>query len=84
MIRKPPDLLSADPSLEIEMNETTVILLIVGAYFLPLLIAVLRGVPNTGSVFVINLFFGWTLIGWVVSLAMALRSKSPVAYVQYR
>lgn len=33
-----------------------------------------RGVPNLGSVAVINLLLGWTLAGWVVSLAMALRS----------
>lgn len=28
-----------------------------------------------GSVFVLNLFFGWTLIGWVVALFIAMRSK---------
>ncbi|MDB2404993.1 superinfection immunity protein, partial [Alphaproteobacteria bacterium] len=27
---------------------------------------------NTGSIFVINLFLGWTLLGWVTALAMAL------------
>jgi hypothetical protein len=28
-----------------------------------------------GSVFVINLFFGWTLIGWAVALFVAIRAK---------
>jgi hypothetical protein len=27
-----------------------------------------------GSVVVINIFLGWTFIGWVVALAMAARS----------
>ena len=36
-----------------------------------------RKVPNFGSIAVINLFLGWTLIGWVVALAMAFRSVPP-------
>jgi T4 superinfection immunity protein len=43
-------------------------------YFLPLIIAVSRGVRNQGSVAVINVFLGWTLIGWIVALAMAART----------
>jgi hypothetical protein len=52
---------------------------IVGAcalYLLPFIIGDIRGVPNVGSILVINLFLGWTFIGWVVALAMACRSKS--------
>jgi len=44
-------------------------------YFAPSIVAVLRHVPNTASVFVINLFLGWSFIGWVVALAMAVRSN---------
>lgn len=43
-------------------------------YFVPTVIAFIRKVPNAGSVVVINLFLGWTLIGWVLALAMAARS----------
>lgn len=52
------------------------VLLAVGAllYFLPAVIA--RQKPNASSVFVINLFLGWTLIGWVVALAMAVSNPS--------
>jgi len=46
-------------------------------YFLPTIVATARKVPNVGSVFVINLFLGWTFIGWVVALAMAARSRPP-------
>jgi len=50
------------------------ILLMVAAYFVPTIVAVIRKVPNVGSVIVVNLFLGWSLIGWVVALAMAARS----------
>jgi hypothetical protein len=45
-------------------------------YFLPLIVAGARHVPNVGSVAVINIFLGWTFIGWVVALAMAMRSTA--------
>jgi len=52
----------------------TATLIVSLAYFLPTIVAVYRKVPNQGSVAVINVFLGWTLIGWVVALAMAARS----------
>lgn len=49
-------------------------LILAGLYFLPAIVAKVRGVPNFGSVLVVNLFLGFTLVGWVVALAMAARS----------
>ena len=46
-------------------------------YFIPTVVGMLRRVPNRGSLVVVNLFLGWTLIGWVVALAMALRDPVP-------
>lgn len=46
-------------------------------YMLPALIGWLRHVPDIGSVAVINVMLGWTLVGWVLALAMALRTTSP-------
>jgi hypothetical protein len=43
-------------------------------YIIPLIVALIRKVPNTGSVAVINILLGWTLVGWAVALAMACRS----------
>lgn len=48
-----------------------------GLYFLPTIIAASRKVANVGSVAVINVLLGWTLIGWVVAMAMAARSVTP-------
>ena len=54
-------------------NLATVIILAVVAllYFLPSFVAGSRHTMNLGGVIVINLFLGWTFIGWVVALAMA-------------
>lgn len=51
--------------------------LAVGTYFIPTIIAYVRKVTNVGSVFVINLFLGWTFIGWIVALAMSVKTKLP-------
>lgn len=49
----------------------------VAMYLLPVLIGWARHVPDLGSVAVIDVLLGWTLVGWVVALAMALRSGPP-------
>jgi len=48
----------------------------IALYFLPTIVALARKMPNVGSVIVINLFLGWTIIGWIVALAMSLGSPS--------
>jgi hypothetical protein len=59
-----------------------VIIIFGGAlYFLPTIVGAVRKVPNLGSVVVINVFLGWSLIGWVVAMAMAARSTPPVHHV---
>lgn len=49
-------------------------IILLAFYFLPTIVGAMRKVPNILSVLVINFFLGWTLIGWVVSLAMAVRT----------
>jgi len=55
---------------------STVIGLIILAvlYFAPSIVAWSRH-HQAMSVTVVNLFFGWTLIGWVIALVMAVRDK---------
>ena len=48
----------------------------IAAYFLPTIIASNRGHMSTGGIFALNLFFGWTLLGWVLSLCWALNSNT--------
>ena len=50
----------------------TMIMLILFFYFLPSIIAWNNHKRNTTAIFVINLFLGWTLIGWIGSLVWAV------------
>ena len=50
------------------------ILLVVGViYFIPTIVA--GGKKNAAQVFVLNLFLGWTLIGWVIALVLAVKHE---------
>lgn len=40
-------------------------------YFLPALVASGRHHHNAGAIVVLNLFLGWTFLGWVVALVWA-------------
>lgn len=46
-------------------------------YFLPTLIAGFRNHNNLNSIVVINLFLGWTILGWIVALVWSV-ANSPV------
>jgi hypothetical protein len=55
--------------------------LCLGLYFLPTIVASRRHVPNAGPLVIVNVFLGWTLLGWVIALAWAMRDvpdRSPV------
>ncbi len=47
-------------------------------YFLPSIEAHQRKHENAQAILLINLFFGWTLIGWVFSLVWAIKNPSKV------
>ena len=44
-------------------------------HFLPIIIAGSRHVRNFWWIVLINIFFGWTLIGWIVALVWALQDQ---------
>ena len=57
------------------MNTTGIVVLLAAVlYFLPSVVAFSRSVPDRGMVLVLNVFLGWTFLGWVVSLAKACGS----------
>lgn len=41
-------------------------------YFLPTLVAVVRGHPRALAIGLLNLLLGWTLLGWLAAAAWAL------------
>jgi hypothetical protein len=59
-------------------------LLFAGAlYFLPAIIAAIRHTHNATGILLLNVFLGWTVIGWFVALLMALFSMPYCAYPYY-
>ena len=43
----------------------------IAIYFIPFIIAVMRGIKNSMSVFFLNLFLGWTVVGFFVLIFYA-------------
>jgi hypothetical protein len=46
-------------------------------YFTPAIVAWTRHASRRGWATVINVFFGWTVFGWIVALVMACRGRAP-------
>ena len=62
-----------------------IFILIVLIYFLPSIVGYNK--TNINSVMIINIFLGWTFLGWVIALAMAAGGKreeqfTPISYNQ--
>ena len=53
-------------------------------YFLPAIVAAVRHTHNATGVLLLNLFLGWTVIGWFVALLMALCSVPCYACYHHR
>lgn len=53
-------------------------------HFLPTIVAALRGSRHTVAIFLINLFLGWTVIGWVLALIWAFSSETHWQYAYAR
>ena len=54
--------------------ESIIIFLILFAmvvYFLPIIVAFIRKNNNCLAIFILNLFLGWTFVGWVIALVWA-------------
>jgi len=49
---------------------------LVAIYFLPTIVAGVRGHHNRGAIALLNLFLGWTFLGWVAALVWAATNKA--------
>jgi hypothetical protein len=54
-----------------------VVAVLTAGYMLPWAVAVVRDVRHW-SVFWVNLLLGWTIVGWIIALVMALRAPRTV------
>lgn len=44
-------------------------------YFIPTIVAFARNHANALAIFILNLFLGFTLVGWVIALIWAVYNK---------
>ena len=58
--------------------EIVLLISIVSIYLLPSIIAGFRGHPNATPIFILNLFLGWTFLGWLASLIWSTTSIQKV------
>ena len=56
-----------------------IISLSLAVYFIPAIVALERLHHNRGAIFVLNLFLGWTLLGWVAALVWACMNPATTA-----
>lgn len=55
-----------------------IFIVLLALYFVPSMVAAERKHHNTSAIVVLNLFLGWTLVGWVVALVWAnTATRSP-------
>ena len=57
------------------MDTILIFIGIVAIYFLPTIIAMKRNKRNTNAICLLNLFLGWTFIGWVVALVWSAMAE---------
>jgi RsiW-degrading membrane proteinase PrsW (M82 family) len=53
------------------------VLLVLGFYWLPSILASARRHPDLVTVVVVNALLGWTVVGWLSALARAVRLAEP-------
>lgn len=62
------------------MEGGVIVLLVFGLfiYFIPTLVAFSRSHHNSMAINMLNLFLGWTFLGWVIALVWAFTAVRPV------
>ncbi len=69
-------LLPSDPLHDFSGPAFIIVAVICGiCYFLPTIIAFLRGKRSAVAVGALNFFLGWTFLGWIASLVWSLSSE---------
>lgn len=54
-------------------------------YFVPTIVAAYRKHPQTLWIFLINLFFGWSVAGWIIPLLWAFDFDKVITdFIEYR
>ncbi len=61
--------------------EILLVLSTAAVYFIPTIIAIARRTRSISGIILVNVFTGWTFIGWVIALVWSIRNESKPAQV---
>jgi Superinfection immunity protein len=59
----------------------TIVVVLVVAYFIPAVVALLRSHRQKGAIIALNILLGWTFVGWVAALVWSFTNPTPVVVV---
>ena len=54
------------------IQEILLLVFLAGIYVLPTVLTILRNHPEKKSVIILNLCFGWTLLGWLIAMVWSV------------
>ena len=49
-------------------------------YFVPTIVAIVRHARNVLGIVLLNIFGGWTLVGWIIALIWSIRDERQANY----
>ncbi|MGQ3683919.1 MAG: superinfection immunity protein [Candidatus Loosdrechtia sp.] len=55
--------------------------ILLAIYFIPTIVACNREHPSKAAIFVLNIFLGWTFLGWVIALVWSFTSTKQVLLI---
>jgi hypothetical protein len=61
------------------MSSILLLLFLAIPYFFPTIVALGKGYRNVGVMLLFNLFFGWTILGWLIALICAANVKETIS-----
>ena len=65
-------------------NWLLVLAAVAAVYMIPSGIGLLRGVERIGGVVVVNVFLGWTFLGWIGALVRACVGRPTIERIEQR
>lgn len=75
------EVVNIDRSWTVTKVVALVVAILSAGYMAPWAVAAIRDVRHW-SVFWVNLLLGWTIIGWIIALVMALRAQRQIVVVR--
>jgi len=60
--------------------EIALLIVPLAIYFVPTIIATARHVRNMLGIILLNIFGGWTFVGWIIALIWSIRGESQANY----